>query len=242
MAECRVKIILILKLKDNISFQINPSAKFLFVFIFLFSLTTINSKGQLSSKSVNISWQELYLYHEFGKKWDAGILFNTYVSFDHGLFNWFVQGNAGYNILPWFKLEALYRQEYYKISRDSSKWTYEMRPMLRISSSFKLNKFSFRQRNRVEVRLFELFKTRYRFRSDVRIKYSSGITSFDLSPYVTEEVFLGKGGYNRNRLYLGITGKNGRFSPILYMLMQSTNLKSQWFSQWILGAALDIKI
>ena len=231
-----------MKFKNNIPTQINSIARFFLIFITLFSYNIFNLEGQQTNKGVNISWQELYLYHEFDKKWETGILFKTYVSFDHGFFDWFVQGNAGYNLLPWFKLEALYRQEYYKISQDSIMWTYEMRPMLRISSSFKLKKFSFRQRNRVEVRLFELFKTRYRFRSDFRIKYSSGITSFDLSPYITEEVFLGKGGYNRNRLYLGISGKNGKFSPVLYMLMQSTNLKSQWVSQWILGAALDIKI
>ncbi len=210
--------------------------------LLLFIFTTAGINGQQKNYGVKTLRQELYLYHEFGKRWDSGISFKTYVSCDYGLFSWFIQGNAGYNVLPWFKIEALYRQSYYKLSADSSKWTYEQRPILRIASKFKKGNFKFRQRNTMELRIFELFKTTWRFKSDLRIKYSTGITMFDISPYITEEVFIGKWGYNRNRLYLGISGNKGRFSPILYMLMQSNRISNDWISHWIMGAAPDIRI
>lgn len=171
-----------------------------------------------------------------------GVLFNTFVDFDYGFFDWFVEGKISYQILTWLEAEAMYRQEYYKISLDSSNWTYEQRPMLRFSSKFKIGNFKFRQRNRGEMRMFELLNTSFRYRGDLRIKYPTELTSFNLSPYIIEEWFVGKRGYSRNRLYFGISGNKGRFSPVMYMLLQSSKGKERWFSKWICGIALDIRI
>ena len=211
------------------------------LFVILFFVSSVNIKGQ-TKEGVSAAWQELYIYHDFSDKWEAAFLFNSLISLEHGFFDWFLEGKVGYKILPWLEAEALFRQEYFKINLDSSKWTYEQRPMFRLSSRFKINKFKFRQRNRIELRTFELFETTWRERNDLRIKYVSGLTQFNLSPYVIEEIFITKRGLSRNRMYLGIGGSKGKFGILLYMLLQSDKLEKQWISRWINGIELNIKI
>jgi len=212
------------------------------IFLFFAIIISVNDISAQNSKGVNQSWQEFYVYHEFGKKWEAGILFNLLTHFDHGLYEWFAEGKISYSITHWLATEVLYRQDYYKINIDSIKWTHEQRPMFRIVTGFNAGNFKFRQRNRIELRMFEFFNTKWRLRSDTRIKYATNFTSFNLTPYVTEEIFFTKRGLSRNRMYLGITGSKGLFTPSVYMLMQSDKIKEQWISRWILGVEIGIRI
>ena len=211
------------------------------LFVILFFISTVNIKGQ-TKEGVSAAWQELYIYHNFTDRWEAAFLFNSLISLKHGFFDWYLEGKVGYKIFQWLEAEALFRQEYFKTDLDSSNWTYEQRPMLRLASRFKINKFKFRQRNRIELRTFELFETTWRERNDLRIKYVSGLTPFNLSPYVIEEIFITKRGLSRNRMYLGIGGNKGHFSILLYMLLQSDKLKKDWISRWISGIELGINI
>ena len=51
-------------------------------------------------------WQELYLFHHFGEKFSAGVLFNNLYSFQFGNYDWFIEGELKYEVAKQTKLAA----------------------------------------------------------------------------------------------------------------------------------------
>ena len=213
------------------------SSLILFVF-FLYSLFNGVFANDKDS-GVKEIWQELYLYHDFGEKFSAGVLFNNLYSFQFGNYDWFIEGGLTYRVRPWLNVEGMFRQEYYYVG---DKWVYESRPMIRFSGKIELGNWKIRNRHRFEMRIFEFGISQFRYRSDVRVKPSWNWTKMNLNPYLQEEIFINEQRLSRVRSYFGIMGNKGRFSPMIYGLIQSDNFIHQWLHRLIVGIGIDIKL
>lgn len=195
--------------------------------------------GQSDKSGVKEIWQELYLFHHINEKLSAELLFNNLYCVNVGSYDWFLEGKFTYHWQPWLDVEAMYRHEYYKIGTH---WVREYRPMIRFSGKTEWGNWSIRNRHRFELRMFEFGETRFRYRTDVKLKPNWDWTCMNLNPYVLEEFFLGKKGFSRNRLYGGVEGKTGRFEPALYMLIQSDDILSNWNHRFISGFVLGFEL
>ncbi|WP_439185407.1 DUF2490 domain-containing protein [Carboxylicivirga taeanensis] len=185
--------------------------------LFTFSVNPVVARDD-AEEVIDEYWQELYAYASFNKKLILGLLFNDLYSVQKGNYDWFIEGGIKYRVNSWLTAEALFRQEYYK---QGALWTYESRPMLRFSGSKALGMWKLRNRQRFEMRFFERSPTRFRYRTDVKVLPHLRMTSWNLSPYVQEELFVSDGRISRIRSYLGVQGKRGKVEPSIYLLLQS---------------------
>jgi len=213
------------------------------ILILLFLGLFLNSElvvAQSEESGVKEVWQEIYLFHDFNDKLYAELLFNNLYNINAGnSYDWFLEAKLTYHWLQWLDVDAMYRHEYYKIGTN---WVQEYRPMIRFSGKTEFGNWSIRNRHRFELRIFEFGETRFRYRTDVKIKPNWDWTFMNLNPYMQEEIFLGKKGFSRNRLYGGVEGKTGRFEPALYMLIQSDNILSNWNNRFIFGFVLGFEL
>lgn len=184
-------------------------------------------------------WQEAYLYRNFSEKWRGEILFNNLYSKNLGNYDWFLEGKLCYHANNWLDLEFLYRHEFYDF--EGSK-VQEYRPMFRVSGKKKIGAWTFRNRHRFEYRLFEVESNHFRYRSDLKINPNWNLTSMDINPYLTEEIFVSHEKVTRNRVYFGIEGKKGKIEPALYWLIQSDKYNGSWKSRNILGVMIGVNL
>jgi hypothetical protein len=217
----------------------NTSNKLVFLtLIFLFSfLGTETIVAQSEKSGLSELWQELYVYRDFNEKISGEVLFNNLYDVNLGNYDWFIEGKISYHWKPWLDIEAMYRHEYFKLG---SAWLKEYRPMIRFSAKTNIGNWSIRNRHRFELRMFEFGDTRFRFRSDLKINPNFNWTAFKINPYVQEEIFIGKDGFNRNRIYSGFEGKKGRFEPAIYFLLQSDDILSDWNNRIIFGFVMGV--
>lgn len=193
----------------------------------------------------NELWQEAYLYKELDSKLSFAFLFNNMSRHNIGIYDWFLEGSIRYKLKPWFKLETMLRQEYYKINQL---WVYETRPMLRLSFSKKSGIWNVRNRHRMEARFFQFGHSRFRYRSDVKLKLSVNWTKLKLNPYMQEEMFIADNRLSRIRSYIGFQGNCGWFEPGFYFLIQSNGLdvnkwiSQDWYHRGIIGLVCGIKL
>ena len=211
-------------------------------FTLLCLLLFLNSEkvvAQSKESGVKEIWQEVFLLHNINEKLSAELLFNNLYSLNVGNYDWFLEGKFTYHWQPWLNVEAMYRHEFYKIVTD---WVQEYRPMIRFLGKTELGNWSFQNRHRFELRAFEIGETRFRYRTDIKINPNWDWTCLSLNPYVLEEIFLGKEGFSRNRIYGGLEGKKGRFEPALYMLIQSDYILNNWNHRFITGFVLGFEL
>lgn len=197
------------------------------------------SKAEEGPKGIQEVWQEAYVYSSIGEGLTVGVLMNNLYNSHLGNYDWFVEGGIKYKINNWLKVEGLYRQEYYKMGPV---WTYENRPMVRLSGSKSLGIWKVRNRQRFEMRFFEYGPSRFRYRTDLKVSPQWNMTSWDLNPYISEEVFVSKGAMSRVRSYLGIQGKKGRLEPSAYLLVQSNVKSNPWKHRLICGFCLGFEL
>ncbi|MBI9063682.1 MAG: DUF2490 domain-containing protein [Marinilabiliaceae bacterium] len=196
----------------------NKGGMILFLLIlFMFSVNPIEANND-ANDLIDEFWQELYVYSPLTKKLTFGLLFNDLYGVQAGNYDWFIEGGLKYKINKWLTTEVLYRQEYFK---TGTVWTYENRPMLRISGSKTFGIWKVRNRQRFEMRFFKNDPFRFRYRTDVKVSPQWNFTSWNLNPYVQEELFMSEGRMSRIRSYLGIQGKEGRVEPSAYLLIQT---------------------
>lgn len=62
----------------------------------------------------------------------------------------------------------------------------------------------------------------------LKIKPYWNWTSFNINPYVNEELFFAREKMSRNRIYAGFEAKTGSFEPAIYMFLQSDNFNNNW--------------
>ena len=183
-------------------------------------------------------WQEFYISTTLSKNISAGLLFNTLYNSELRNYDRFIEGSFKYQLKEWLRLEALYRYENYV---DSEIWTYEKRPSVRFVMQKNIEKWSFTYRNRFEMRYFEKYDSEFRYRTDFKVMPEINLTSWQLNPYLLEEVFVGKGEFSRVRSYLGIQGKKKWFEPGIYLLVQSDKNSRSWTNALIGGIVLGVK-
>ncbi len=206
------------------------------LFIFLFAGETGRANDNYAIAEY---WQEFYVYRSFSDKFEGQIMYNNLYSNSVGNYDWFVEGKMQYNVLSWLNMEMMYRHEFYDY--EGSK-VQEYRPMLRVSGKTRLGSWNFRNRHRVEYRMFETGGDHIRYRNDVKINPEWDLTPLNINPYFTEEIFIAKGTMTRNRLYAGLEAKKGRFEPALYFLLQSDTKERGWMSRKIVGVMLGIEL
>lgn len=209
-------------------------------FIALFTiLSSEKVSAQLVESGINELWQELYIYKELNEKWSGGILLNNLYSSEYGHYDWFLEGKLSFRAIKWLEIEAMYRQEYYASNGTD---IVEYRPMIRFSGKTQFWDWSIRNRHRFELRMFEIGKTRLRYRTDLKINPNFNWTSYNIDPFLLEEVFINQNGFSRNRIYAGIQGKKQRFEPSVYMVLQSNIISNTWHNQLILGFMMGFEL
>ena len=216
-----------------------PKSKILSIGVFVV-LICMNTERVQAQKSSGISefWQELYIYHDFNEKWSGELLFNNLYSKKLGNYDWFLEGKVAFKANTWLSVEAMYRHEFIDLNGLNVQ---EYRPMLRVSAKRNLGKWNFRNRHRFEYRMFDVGESHARYRTDFKVSPNWNWTSLNLNPYLNEEIFIDRNGLSRNRIYLGIEGKKGRFLPAFYTLTQSDNLSGNWHNRWELSYETFLK-
>lgn len=184
-------------------------------------------------------WQEIYVYRNFSEKIGGELLFNNLSDIGYGSYDWFLEGKINYHVKSWLDMELMYRHEFYD---ENGITLQEYRPMFRLSGKTCWGNISIRNRHRIEYRIFEVGGSQVRYRSDLRLKPGWDLTSLNLNPYLTEEIFVAGGEMTRNRLYGGIVGQIGRFEPTVYFLLQSDACENGWKKRNILGVMLGFEI
>lgn len=204
--------------------------------VFVLFGKTVNAENERTLKEF---WQELYIVKNFNEKIGGEVLFNNLQKFGYGSYDWFLEGKINYHAKSWLDMELMYRHEFYDLNGIMVQ---EYRPMFRLSGKTCWGNISIRNRHRIEYRIFEVGGSQVRYRSDLRLKPRWDLTSLNLNPYLTEEIFIAGGEMTRNRLYGGIVGQMGRFEPSFYVLLQSDAIENGWVPNNILGIMLGIEI
>jgi hypothetical protein len=206
-----------------------------------FAIGTLPENAAADSRYTGIQevWQEFYLHHSVNEKLSTQLLFNNLYHDEWGNYDWFAEAGLKYKLKPWLAVEGMYRQEYFRVEGS---WQKEYRPMLRLSTRTKLGRWHVRNRQRLELRMFDQYPTGLRFRSDIRIKPDWSFTTLNISPFVSEEVFVSKGRLSRVRSYAGFMASRGRFAPMAYLVMQSDEGTSYWQHRLIFGIGLGIEL
>jgi len=139
----------------------------------------------------------------------------------------------------WVDFGFNYRQVFEKDSKGE--WREENRPHLNVTLKGKLFDLDLSDRSRLEYRDRENKKDVWRYRNKFMMKIPLELTKLKLQPYLADEVFinLDKEGYNRNRLYSGVTFKLSKnVKGEIYYLWQSSRASSGWEDINVLGTAL----
>ena len=210
--------------------------------LFLTVLPTVigwEVSAQHAEYEITELWQEFYVYKDLNEKWSGSILLNNLYSSEFGHYDWFLEGKSTYHATKWLDIEAMYRQEYYDLNGSE---IVEYRPMIRFSGKARIQNWRVRNRHRFELRMFEIGKTRFRYRTDLKINPNFNWTSFNIDPFVLQEVFINQKGFSRNRIYAGIQGKNRRFEPSVYMVLQSNIVSNNWNNQLIVGFIMGFEL
>jgi len=116
---------------------------------------------------------------------------------------------------------------YRQIFEDDSKGEQrrEDRPHLNFTLKGKLSGISISDRSRFEFRCREKKEDVWRYRNKITFKLPFELTALKLKPYLADELFfdLDKKGYNRNRLYGGVSfGFTKSIKGEVYYLWQSS--------------------
>ncbi|TKG96500.1 DUF2490 domain-containing protein [Puteibacter caeruleilacunae] len=198
-----------------------------------------NVKGEDDFYEHKDVWQTYYVSHSFNSKWSTLLLYNNMYSTKVGTRDVFIQNALKYKLTKELYLEGIYRYEY---TKGSNGWISENRPAVRMGLDTKWGQWKIRNRHRVELRLREHMSSRFRYRTDIRLKPSWNFSSFKISPYWMEEAFVSDHKISALRTYLGLAGSKGRFVPCTYFMVQSYNKQEKFKHLMVYGVQLGIKI
>lgn len=114
--------------------------------------------------------------------------------------------------------------DYRQISETDSAgtWRDEHRPQLNVTLKTKLFGLDWADRSRLEYRDRENKTDLWRYRNKLTLKLPMELTPLKLKPYIADEIFidLNEVGYNKNRVYAGVSFKLAK------------NLKCAIFYMW----------
>ncbi|MGQ7870935.1 DUF2490 domain-containing protein [Sunxiuqinia sp. sy24] len=223
----------------NLSATLKKAGFFSITLVALMTLFSRNTTAQEIESGISELWQELYVYHRLNGKWSGEVLFNNLYSSELGNYDWFLEGKVTFHAKKWLDVEAMYRHEFYDFNGSK---VHEYRPMMRLSGKTTIGNWCFRNRHRLELRMFEIADTRFRYRTDLKVKPNWKWTSLKINPYFQEEIFIDRRKLSRNRIYGGVEAKWGRVEPAIYMLVQSDYLGNSWINRLVGGVVLGIEL
>ena len=146
----------------------------------------------------------------------------------------------GTAITPWLFVQANYKHSYVK---SGGLWIEEQRPHVDVTASWKLGSFSFKDRNRFEFRMFREKENSQTYRNALTITPPVNITSFQIQPYLTEEIFihLNQKEIVRYRIYVGLRGKiQKQIGMEIYAMLQRDDRDVLWQDTNVMGTKLKI--
>lgn len=150
-------------------------------------------------------------------------------------------GGLAYKLIDWFSLGVNYRQIYEK---KKGEWEEENRPHINGTFKWAWTDFKFTDRSRLEYRAREGKDDFLRYRNKLTVKFPFEWTTFDIQPYLADEIFVDfdQGELNRNRLYIGICSKLAKyFQADVFYLWQSSKSDDSWVDYNVIGAKLKVK-
>lgn len=143
-------------------------------------------------------------------------------------------------ITQWFDIGVNYRQVYEK---KEHKWKEENRPHISGTFNFDLYDFKLKDRNRLEYRIRKYANGTLRYRNKLTMIFPVEWTSFEVQPYIADEIFVDSEAarVNRNRLYGGVKLKllehlNGE----LFYMRQSADKSGKWIDSNVVGIKLKV--
>ena len=143
------------------------------------------------------------------------------------------------SLADWIDLGFNYKQVFQKDSKGT--WRQENRPHLNVTLKGKLFGLDLSDRSRLEYRDRENKKDLWRYRNKLTVKLPLELTALKLQPYLADEVFINLDGegYNRNRLYSGLSLKLSKnIKAEVYYLWQSSESSGGWEDINVLGTQL----
>jgi len=93
-----------------------------------------------------------------------------------------------YDFLDWLEIGTNYR--YIKRSIPTIEWKRENRPSIYAELKWNWADFELSNNNKLEYRIVEDFHDRWRYKNKLKIEYPVEWTSLNISPYVSEVIFL----------------------------------------------------
>ena len=132
----------------------------------------------------------------------------------------------------------------YAFLRAEDSWEKEIRPHVNAILSWHALGLDLSDRNRLEYRIRSQTKDRIRYRNKLKARLPVKWTSFEVTPYISEEVFVDfdQDDFNENRLSPGIEFnmfKNTKGE--LYYLWQASEYRGSWTSADVIGTKIKIK-
>ncbi len=186
-------------------------------------------------------WQELVFSFPASSKINLNLRLSNRYSNEIKNYSQFIEAGFKYSFLEKVKLhsEFLFRRELYELTDWRAN---EHRVTLGTGLSFKLGKWSFSNRHRMEWRIFENTENKQRYRTRLKVEPSWQWTKWNIKPYSATELFVTDRKLNHNRLTWGLKSNKGIVSPALEYVLHSTQIKNSWFHEGVTTLRLTIKL
>jgi len=147
-----------------------------------------------------------------------------------------------YLFTDWFDLSANFR--YINSKNSKGNWVVEKRPYLEGTLKYNILGFKLSSRNRFAYRIREFSNDFWRYRNKFTLSHSLKIDDFEISPYLSDEIYIENKGDNwyqpmLNRFTFGITQNFFKTLQInLFYHLQNTKSGKIWTDKNILGLYL----
>lgn len=162
-----------------------------------------------------------------------------------GLHYFETRAGAHHQTRPWLALGSEYVQiRSARFSRNKNIWTWESRPRIYATPSYKLKGWLFEDRSMMEFRFKQKAENTMRYRNQFGLTAPWQWTSWKFQPYTTNELFIET---NRNGLVEDRWISGFRFQPakhlkcsIYYLRQSQKNNGGGWKDSNILGTSIRV--
>lgn len=151
-----------------------------------------------------------------------------------------VQTAIGRPAADWLNTELTYRQKY---GKSKGEWLEENRWMIDLTPKAKLGGWTFKDRNRFELRMRDGRSNVHRYRNKLYMYPPLSFTEWSIKPYVAEEFFIDDVDekINQNRVYIGLGSKPvEHLSTGLYLLWETSRSGDDWKDVYVGGVSVSV--
>ena len=160
-----------------------------------------------------------------GERWKAGANQEFHLEDNTGeLGVYWIEAFAIERLRPHIDLGLAYRQQFSRGDEDD--WREENRPYGYLTFKWKWWNQSFSDRNQVEFRRIESQDDQIRYRNKLAVEFSPRWTSWEIRPYLADEIFADAQSDNflKNRVYTGLKAHPlDWLAGDLYVMWESTD-------------------